>query len=601
MLREPVARQITRATLEAIAKSQMKWRSPEAVWQAFRTWSAGKGATIALSYELKPPFFHELQTLYDFGIESCPALGEEGVLRTCGQGFASILLRERLPDLMDACMSGGRDLPASLENLFRRFMDHYAGDLYRVQTRCSAGRASFTLAYAEPELTARHLAQFGIDPARSFRKGFRVIASTIEACLEYILDPWSAKNLSCDVDAGSIDIRVPAGSQFNFRKLVETLTRFAQDLQQRHQEQLLARDLEHDPILQGASMREKWEKIKLASASDELVLLRGEPGTGKTHLAERIHAMSGRKDRPFVEVCLTADLGADNLVQSHLFGHVKGAFTSAHEDKQGFFSQSNSGTIFLDEIGDASADLQAKLLRVLEKKTFKPLGSTRDVIVDVRIVAATNKDLEAMVRAGTFREDLYHRLNVIQIEMPPLRGRASEIPALCEHFIRRVATDVKRPVKPISTDATNFLIGYAWPGNIRELIHALKYVLLFSRGSSIEKRDLPEYMTKASTKRVPTPVSGDQAAPVSDAVIDYAALCRALGEADTLPRAKNDTASHPWHIDYAKKVYLRALIQHCKGNLRRITTYWDCTSERTVRTLVKRFGLWDELEQARRS
>src|SRR5688572_20358984 len=159
--------------------------------------------------------------------------------------------------------------------------------------------------------------------------------------------------------------------------------------------------------------------------------------------------MSARKGRPFVEVGLTADVGVDNLIQSHLFGHVKGAFTSAHEDKQGLFTLSNSGTIFLDEIGDATPDLQAKLLRVIEKKTFKPLGATRDVTVDVRIIAATNRDLEAMARDGRFREDLYHRLNVIPIEMPPLRERPGEIPLLAEHFVRRIALEAKRPRKPL--------------------------------------------------------------------------------------------------------------------------------------------------------
>ncbi|HXX92499.1 MAG TPA: sigma 54-interacting transcriptional regulator, partial [Planctomycetota bacterium] len=318
----------------------------------------------------------------------------------------------------------------------------------------------------------------------------------------------------------------------------------------------------------------------------------------KTFLAERIHEMSARKGRPFVEVGLTADVGVDNLIQSHLFGHVKGAFTSAHEDKQGLFSLSNSGTIFLDEIGDASPDLQAKLLRVIEKKTFKPLGSTKDVTVDVRIIAATNKDLEKLSREGRFREDLYHRLNVIPIEMPPLRERPGEIPLLAQHFLRRISVEVKKPLKLPGAALTGFLASYSWPGNIREFIHVLKYALLFSQGEELEVKDLPDYLKKFKTEkgRAPLPASAPSSA---GGVIDLEKLSAALSEIDAAPVVKSHTTDYPWHVDYAKKTYLRALIRHCKGNIRKIVNYWDCDSEKTVRTLIKTYGLWDELERSR--
>jgi DNA-binding NtrC family response regulator len=597
MLKEPVALQIVRGTLEAIATHHPKSKDAEAVWKAFRQWNARRGKEIALSFSEKPPYFHELQDLYEFGFESCQHLSRDEFLRLSGRYFAEIILRERLHDLVATCLTPG-GVPAGIENLFHRFMEQYSRFLYRVQTRRSETEVSFSVVYSEPEAIARHLAEFGKDATQSFQNSFRVIVAVIEMGMEYLLDPWKSENLEFDAAKGTARLKIPPGTKFNYKKQVETLTRFAYQLEKRHAEFLFARDLEHDMILQSPFMRDKWDKIKLASATDELILLRGEPGTGKTYLAERIHEMSARKDRPFVEVGLTADVGVDNLVQSHLFGHVKGAFTSAYEDKQGLFSLSNTGTIFLDEIGDASPDLQAKLLRVIEKKTFKPLGSTRDVTVDVRIIAATNRDLEKMAREGKFREDLYHRLNVIQIEMPPLRNRPDEIPVLAQHFLRRISVEVKKPAKRATVEFLAFLTAYPWPGNIREFQNVLKYALLFSQGEEIGLKDLPDSVLKVAAKIPPVPAS--QPARSSQGVIDYGKLVQLLAEVDSMPVVKNNASEYPWHIDHAKKTYMQALIHHCKGNLRKIVSYWDCDSEKTVRALIKDLGLWEELEESRR-
>ncbi|HXX94068.1 MAG TPA: sigma 54-interacting transcriptional regulator [Planctomycetota bacterium] len=602
MLQEPVAIQITRGTLDAIAARHPRWKTSEAVWEEFRKWTGGRGKEVGLSYEDRPPYFHDLLDLYDFGHESCPAEPLDEFLRRSGGGFAGILLRERLPDLLAACMIPGYRLPESIGNLFVRFMGQYSGYLYRYASDPGPNRLVFTLSYADPPAIQKHLRTFQRDPREAFRRSFVAIAGTVETCLEYLVDPWDPKALRHDAAEGSIRIEFDSRMKFNHAKLLETLAHYTRELERRHAEQLFDRDLEHDLILESRFMREKWEKIKRASVTDEIILLRGEPGTGKTYLAERIHEMSVRKGKRFVEVGLTADTGSDNFVQSHLFGHVKGAFTGAHEDKDGLFALAHKGTIFLDEIGDTSPEVQAKLLRVIEKKTFKRLGSTQDVTVDVRIIAATNKDLESMVRSGTFRQDLYDRLNVIQFDLPPLRDRSEEIPLLSEHFMKRVGLQVKKPPKPLAPPVLGLMRTYPWPGNIRELIHALKYALLFSLGEKIELHDLPDRMRAAARGPIArsAPAEPAPAAP-ADEVIHAGRLSELLSRRNEMPLVKSDTSNCPWHIDYAKKVYLRALIQACHGNLREMTAYWDCDSEHTLRSLIKRFGLWDDVEKARNS
>jgi DNA-binding NtrC family response regulator len=601
VLQEPVAIQITRGALEAIASLHPRWKTPDLAWEAFRKWMLARGKEVPLACEDKPPYYHELLDLYEFGHESCPSQPLDEFLRMCGRSFAGILLRERLPDLLRACMIPGYQLAASIGNLFLRFMDQYSGYLYRYTSIPEGRTLVFTLAYSDETGIQKHLAVFGRDPREAFARSFRVIAATVETCLEYLIDPWDPKSLVFDARSGSVRIDFPAGAKFNHQKLLETLSQYTRELEKRHAQELFDRDLEHDLILQSPFMREKWEKIKRASATDEIILLRGEPGTGKTYLAERIHEMSSRKGRRFVEVGLTADIGSDNFVQSHLFGHAKGAFTGALEDKDGLFAIANKGTIFLDEIGDTSPEVQSKLLRVIEKKTFKKLGSTQDSTVDVRIITATNKDLEAMVRAGTFRQDLYHRLNVIQFELPPLRDRLSEIEVISEHFLRRLAAQNKRPAKPLSAAAIGLLKRYSWPGNIRELINVLKYGLLFSQGDEIDLHDLPDHLAKAAPPqngpRSPLPARDGPA----DDVINFSKLCELLAKRHELSFSPKDTAQVPCHIDYAKKLYLRALIQECRGNLREMTTFWDRDSEHTLRALIKSFGLWDELERARKT
>jgi DNA-binding NtrC family response regulator len=235
-----------------------------------------------------------------------------------------------------------------------------------------------------------------------------------------------------------------------------------------------------------------FDLVAQVAPSRSTVLLQGESGTGKELIAKAIHMNSPRKDRPFVPVN-TGSMPAD-LLESTLFGHVKGAFTSAVASKKGLFEIADRGTLFLDEIGTMSMETQAKILRVLQDRKFMHLGGVQELQVDVRIIAATNIDLKQACREGRFREDLYYRLNVITIELPPLRQRREDIPLLVEFFIRKFAEENDRPVRQIAPEALRALLEYAWPGNVRELENVVERAVVLSSGPTISLDLLPDHL-----------------------------------------------------------------------------------------------------------
>jgi transcriptional regulator with PAS, ATPase and Fis domain len=237
---------------------------------------------------------------------------------------------------------------------------------------------------------------------------------------------------------------------------------------------------------------------RIAQSASTTVLLMGDSGTGKDLLAQAIHYESARRDRPFMPINCTAL--PEELLESELMGHEKGAFTDAKKTKKGLFELADGGTIFLDEIGDMKIGLQSKLLRFLEDRTFKRVGGKEDIEVDVRIIAATNRDLEAAIEERTFREDLYYRLSVIPITLPPLRERREDILPLARHFLEGFNRDFKTSFRGLTPEAEQLLLRYDWPGNIRELRNVLERAVILSSGETIGVDSLP-WKIKGERKR----------------------------------------------------------------------------------------------------
>lgn len=242
-------------------------------------------------------------------------------------------------------------------------------------------------------------------------------------------------------------------------------------------------------VTENSVMKNLLQLAHRAAASNSTILLLGESGTGKEVLARTIHRWSPRANYPFTVVNCVAI--PEQLLESELFGHEKGAFTGAHQLKRGKFEVADHGTVFLDEIGEVPASIQTKLLRVLQDHEFERVGGTRSIKADLRVIAATNSNLEQAVKDGRFREDLYYRLNVVSIKLPPLRERKEDVPLLIDHFLGKYAAELKKPLKRLTRDALDGLIAYHWPGNVRELENVIERAMVLSAGEELGPEDLP--------------------------------------------------------------------------------------------------------------
>lgn len=301
---------------------------------------------------------------------------------------------------------------------------------------------------------------------------------------------------------------------FHNEELIMLVARLAETKELRQENELLKRSLaerfkSENIIAASEAMNDVLKRAYKVAATDVSVLLRGESGTGKEVLASLIHANGSRRDKPFIKV----NCGAlpETLLESELFGHTRGSFTGAVETRKGLFLAAHGGTIFLDEIGDVSPALQVKLLRVLQCGEIQRIGDPRTIEVDVRVIAATNRSLEEMIEAGDFRSDLYYRLNVVPIVIPPLRDRREDVPALIDYFAKKLHAKGKKP-KRISPPAYELLLRYPWPGNIRELENAIEHALVLSESETIESQDLPVAVQNWRAEGDPAPTKDDRGA-----------------------------------------------------------------------------------------
>jgi Nif-specific regulatory protein len=289
------------------------------------------------------------------------------------------------------------------------------------------------------------------------------------------------------------------------KKLVDENTHLRQELKERYDFSTI--------IGTSGPVRQMYEQMAQVASTNTTVLIRGESGTGKELVAHSIHYNSPRANKPFVKVSCAAL--PDSLIESELFGYERGAFTGAEQRKKGRFELAEGGTLFLDEIGDINLNTQVKLLRVLQEREFERLGSTETVKVNVRLLAATNKDMERAIAAGTFREDLYYRLNVFTIFVPPLRERKADLLLLVDHFLEKFSREHHKSIKRISTPAIDMLMSYHWPGNVRELENTLERAVLMCDGQVVHGHHLPPSLQTAEASGTVTRVS------LSDAVAGF--------------------------------------------------------------------------------
>ena len=306
----------------------------------------------------------------------------------------------------------------------------------------------------------------------------RAVQAMREGAFDFVTKPFDLDHIAIVVEKALERERLKRG-----------LERFTEEAGQRYR------------LIGGESPKMKlaMETARKAAASKSTVLLLGESGTGKEVFARAIHNWSERKHEPFIAInCVGL---SKDLLESELFGHEKGAFTGAHQLKKGKMELAHGGTVFLDEVGDISAELQTKLLRFLQEREFERVGGNQPIHVDVRVIAATNRELSSSIKEGRFREDLYYRLNVIPISLPPLRERREDIPVLAQYFLRRFAAETKKNFTGMTAEAEARLVAYPWPGNVRELANAIERAAVLGQGPEITLDDLPPRIVYSEAER----------------------------------------------------------------------------------------------------
>ena len=335
--------------------------------------------------------------------------------------------------------------------------------------------------------------------------GYGTIESSVEAikngAFDYITKPITSKALLITVEKA-----------LNFQSLKEENSRLKKELQKKYRF--------NNIVGTSKAMRKVFDLIEKVADTDGTVLISGASGTGKELIASAIHYNSSRGVKPMVVI----NCGAipEELLESELFGHEKGAFTGAYKNRTGRFEMANGGTFFLDEIGEMSPSLQVKLLRVLQEQKFEKVGGTKTIHVDVRIIAATNKNLTISINKGKFREDLYYRLNVIPIKVPPLKQRKSDIPLLIDHFMKKFRSEKRNLIKGFSNEALEDMMGFDWPGNVRELENVIKRLTILCDREIVQVDDLPEHIQRKTRPIEPDEEDVlDKDLNLNEAVKDY--------------------------------------------------------------------------------
>ena len=369
----------------------------------------------------------------------------------------------------------------------KTFDEHLSEAGHEVRTAPDAEQALELLENFDPALVVTDIRMPGMDGLELLRR----VRAASDADVAVITAHEDMKTAVAAMQTGAYDYLVKPLDLNDIDHLVDrcirerTLRRRVHHLSAEVSE---GHDL-HQLVGRDPKMIEIYKLIGVLTGNRATVLVTGDTGTGKERIARAIHFSSPHAEEPFIAINCTAL--PEQLIESELFGHVKGAFTGAVESRRGYFELAGSGTIFLDEIGDAGPELQSKLLRVLEDHEFFPVGGERPRRTGARVIAASQRRLEDLVREGRFREDLYYRLKVVEIDVPPLRERKSDIPILAEHFLARIGKQLHSQVEGLTQEAVNGLACYNWPGNVRELEHALTRAVVLCRGGVVDAEHLP--------------------------------------------------------------------------------------------------------------